>query len=116
MKMMKQPPNEMVRNRLIRPSPVVLVSKGGEGGESGMCVEVSLVGAVNREDFSRDMEGEKVEAVGQLPAMVSFKRLKITMGTSKRGQAYQLKFVLKQYLNIYISIVYQKIREKRRKR
>ena len=101
MKMMKQPPNEMVRNRLIRPSPVVLVSKGGEGGESGMCVEVSLVGAVNGEDFSRDMEGEKVEAVGQLPAMVSFKRLKITTGTSKRGQAYQLKFVLKQYLNIY---------------
>lgn len=107
---MKQPPVETIKNRLLRPSPVVMVDKKRKDGDkdamqtgekeredSGLFVEVGLVGAVSNEDFSSEIEGEKVERVGHL-AMVSFKKLKIRSSSSKRGQAFKLRFVLKQYL------------------
>lgn len=95
----KQPPNQTVYQRILKPPPsVMLVGPGVQSGTvSNYFVETTLVRSDSDVELGACIDGNKVERVSN-GVFAVFKKLKILSTTQQQGTLFRLKFVLKKDL------------------
>ena len=108
LRIVRQPPNRTVYQRILKPFPSVMLVGGPSNIEqltnSNLFVEATLLRSDSEAELPLCMEGNRIVRISN-GVFATFKKLKILSTSQQQGTLFRLKFTLKRYIgNVFEQI------------
>jgi hypothetical protein len=108
LRIVRQPPNRTVYQRILKPFPSVMLVGGPSNIEqltnSNLFVEATLLRSDSEVELPLCMEGNRIVRISN-GVFATFKKLKILSTSQQQGTLFRLKFTLKRYIgNVFEQI------------